>query len=228
MNQTYYNKVSDLDLQRGGYYPQKIDFFESNLVRLKKNLGRDLRILDIACNDGYLAKIYSQYGSVSGIDLNEEAVKKAKEAGISAVVGDVFDIDKIFGTEKFDVVVAGDIIEHLFDTDLFLKKIYSVLDTNGTLLLSTPNLVSLGRRLMFMLGKNAYCEYSAKSDGKNVGHIRYYTLDDLENQLDEAGFKHIKMESDTTNLPLLSSIDRFLVMLFPRLGREIHAKAYKL
>jgi len=227
MDKKYYNSVSDLDLQRGGYYPEKIQFFEKNLTHLKKRFGRDLRILDIACNDGYLARVYSKYGSVSGIDLNEEAVKKAKTSGIDAVVADVFDIDTVFSGKKFDVIIAGDIIEHVFDTDLFLKKIYAVLDMNGTVLLSTPNLVSLGRRIMTLFGKNPFCEFSAKKDGINVGHIRYYTFADLEKQLAETGFSMVKTESDTANLPIMF-VDKFVVALFPRLGREILAKAHKL
>lgn len=227
MNQNYYNSVSDFDLQRGGYYPQKIKFFEDSLALLQRNLKRDLRILDVACNDGYLGSIYSKYGSVYGVDLNEDAVRKAKEMGISAVVGDVFDIDKIFASRKFDVVIAGDIIEHVFDTELFLKKIYDIIDYKGMVLLSTPNIVSLGRRIMAVLGKNPYCEYSAKQDGVNVGHIRYYTFEDVESQLQEVGFKQIKTEADTANLPI-SIIDRCVVFLLPQLGREILAKAYKL
>ncbi len=227
MDKNYYNSVSDLDLQRGGYYPEKIQFFEKNLAHLKKRFGRELRILDIACNDGYLAQIYSKYGSVSGIDLNEEAVKKAKASGIDAVVADVFDMDTVFSGKKFDVIIAGDIIEHVFDTDLFLKKIYAVLDMNGTILLSTPNLVSLGRRIMALFGKNPFCEFSGKKDGINVGHIRYYTFADLEKQLAETGFSMVKTEGDTTNLPV-KFVDKFVVALFPHLGREILAKAHKL
>lgn len=227
MDKKYYNDVSSSDLQRGGYYPQKIAFFERNLARMKKMLGRELRILDVACNDGYLAKIYSKYGRVSGIDLNAEAVKRAIEIGIDARVGDVFDIDTVFTKNSFDVVVAGDIIEHLFDTDLFLKKIYHVLDLKGMVLISTPNIVSLGRRMLSLFGKNPYCEYSAKSDGVNVGHIRYYSFPDLEHQLIENGFRNVKTEADTANLPVLF-IDRLVLYFFPHLGREILAKAYKL
>ncbi len=227
MDKKYYNSVSDLNLQRGGYYPEKIQFFEKNLAHLKKRFGRDLRILDIACNDGYLAQIYSKYGSVSGVDLNEEAVKKARVSGIDAIVADAFNIDTVFSGKKFDVVIAGDIIEHVFDTDLFLKKIYDTLDTNGTVLLSTPNLVSLGRRMMTLFGKNPFCEFSAKKDGINVGHIRYYTFQDMEKQLKETGFSLVKAETDTINLPT-KMINKFMVTLFPRLGREILVKAHKL
>lgn len=227
MDRKYYNNVSDFELQRGGYYPQKVSFFKNNLALLKKYHKRELRILDIACNDGYLSSIYTEYGYVSGVDINESAIVEAKKKGIKAVVGDVFDIDTLFAHKKFDVIVAGDIIEHVFDTDLFLKKIYSLLDVHGVLLITTPNLVSLGRRIMTIFGKNPFCEYSAKQDGKNVGHIRYYTFLDLEKQLKEIGFTRVVTETDTANLPF-KLIDRIVIKIFPYLGREIHAKAYKL
>lgn len=227
MDKNYYNNVSDFSLQRGGYYPEKIRFFKNNLASTRRNLNRDLRILDVACNDGYLGKIYSQYGTVSGVDLNEEAVRKARESGVNAIAGDIFKIDSIFNKDKFDVVIAGDIIEHVFDTELLLKKIYHILDINGVVLISTPNLVSLGRRIMSVLGKNPYCEYSAKSNGINVGHIRYYTFANIKTQLQEVGFRHVRMEADTANLPILT-IDKLVTALFPELGREILVKAYKL
>lgn len=227
MDKNYYNSVSDSELQRGGYYPQKVAFFERNLAQIRRGLKRDLRILDIACNDGYLGTIYGKYGKVWGVDINETAVKKAKESGINAVQGDVFDIDVLFAGQKFDVVIAGDIIEHVFDTELFLKKIHRVLDVNGTILLSTPNLVSLGRRLLTVIGKNPYCEYSAKSDGINVGHIRYYTFADMAKQLQETGFGKIRLEADTANLPV-RFIDQLVIAFSPNLGREILAKAKKI
>lgn len=227
MDKQYYNTVSDFELQQGGYYPQKIAFFKKNLETLKKYHKRELQILDVACNDGYLSSIYAEYGKVWGVDINEQAVAEAKKKGIQAVVGDVFEIDTLFSQRSFDVVVAGDIIEHVFDTDLFLKKIYSVLDTRGVLLLTTPNLVSLGRRVLSLLGKNPFCEYSAKQNGLNVGHIRYYTFPDIETQLQEVGFSRVVTETDTTNLPS-GPIDKIITKIFPYLGREIHAKGYKL
>lgn len=227
MDKNYYNSVSDLDLQRGGYYFEKIVFFEKILSQIQKRRKEKLQILDLACNDGYLGKIYSKYGNVFGIDLNEKAAMKARENGIDAVCGDVFDIERIFLGKKFNVIIAGDIIEHVYNTDLLLQKIYLALDKNGVLLLSTPNLVSLGRRIFSVLGKNPFCEFSTKKNGINVGHIRYYTFSDLEDQLKEAGFGNIHTESDTANIPF-KLIDKLLVAIFPRLGREILVRASKI
>lgn len=226
MNNDYYNISSDLELQQGGYYWQKISFFEKEINDFKKRVKKDLLILDLACNDGKLSKIYSKYGKVIGIDLNEKAVKEACANGIEAICGDVLSLTSVLRNKEFDVVIAGDIIEHIFDTDLFLRVVYSVLNQGGMLLISTPNIVSLGRRIMSLFGTNPYCEHSASKNGINVGHIRYYTYSNLYEQLKSSGFLDIKIESDTLNLPL-KCLDKITTRMFPKLGRELLAVCYK-
>lgn len=226
MNQNYYNSVSKINLQRGGYHLQKIAFFEKELRVYRKSLNNNLTILDIGCNDGELSEIYAKYGKVFGIDINGEAVEVARKKGVDAYCGDALDIRKIFGDQKFDVIIMGDIIEHFFDTDTFLKNVYNVLKKGGLILISTPNIVSLGRRLMSVIGKNPYCEYSAKNDGINVGHIRYYAPADIKTQLGEVNFKKIEISADTVNIPF-KFLNKFVTAIFPQFGRELLIKAYK-
>lgn len=226
MDSDYYNKISDSKLQAGGYYIQKVNFFLKSLDEINRKKNQKLKILDIACNEGTLSKKYAKYGQVYGIDLNHQAISLAKKKGIIAKSGDVLEIDKKFKGNKFDVIIAGDIIEHIFDTDLLIEKIYKMLSSDGVLLLSTPNLVSVGRRFMALIGRNPYCEYSAEKNGINVGHIRYYTFADLERQLKNAGFGHIFLRSDTINLPS-KLIDNLMVTAFPHFGRLILVKANK-
>ena len=53
---------------------------------------------------------------------------------------------------SFDVVVAGEIIEHVPNPDLLLREIRRALRPGGTLIVSTPNLVSWANRLLVPLG----------------------------------------------------------------------------
>lgn len=226
MHKNYYNSISDSDLQKGGYYHQKISYFKKEISAYAKKKD-NISILDLACNEGGISEIFLKYGKVCAVDINQEAVERACQKGIEARYGDVLNLVDVFPGKLFDVVVAGDIVEHVFDTDLLLNNIRSVLKQGGMLLLSTPNLVSLGRRWLALTGKNPFCEYSCKKNGINVGHIRYYTLDNLNEQLAEKKFVNISIKSDTANIPL-SVVDKTAVSLFPGLGRELLAKAYKL
>ncbi len=227
MNNDYYNSPHAHAIEGGGNYPEKLDFFNKSLEQIQKSHNsKALKILDVGCHAGGMSVQFKKYGEVYGLDLNKKAIEEAITKGIKAKTGDVFQVDKIFKNSMFDIVIAGDIIEHVFDTDLFLIKLKSVLKPGGVLLLSTPNLLSLGRRFMALLGKNPYCEYSAKENGLNVGHIRYYTYNDLLRQLMETGFKSISVQTDIANIPV-KIIDKLVIKMNPRLGRELYATAYK-
>jgi SAM-dependent methyltransferase len=154
------------------------------------------------------------------VDINKYAVDESIRKGIDARLGDVLEIQKVFDGRKFDVIIAGDIIEHIFDTDFFLENIKLSLNENGMLLLSTPNIVSLGRRLMAVFGVNPYCEYSAEANGINVGHIRYYSIKNLKDQFFKKGLIIKSLETDTVNLPV-NILNYYMSKYFPGLGREI-------
>jgi len=51
-----------------------------------------------------------------------------------------------------DIIFAGEIIEHLIDTDHFLDEIHRVLKKSGSLVLTTPNLCNLENRLRILMG----------------------------------------------------------------------------
>lgn len=218
----FYDTQALVERSRRGYHPAKQDFFTATLARLARP---DLRILDIACNDGELTERYARYGQVIGVDLNAEAVARCRRRGLTCLQGDVLDLPARYdGT--FDVVIAGDIIEHIFDTDALLKKIRALLKPHGTLLLTTPNVASLGRRLLLLLGRNPYLEFSTAlpSSDFNVGHVRYYTAKNLRDQLTAHRFKTIQITGDRVNL-YPAYLPRSVARHVPSLSRNLLARA---
>lgn len=221
----YYNQSHLSEVSRKGYYDEKLQFYLSELRNLS---SKKLSLLDIACNDGELTSNYTQFGQVLGIDINKEAVALSKKRGIPCLQADIADIkDKYKNT--FDVVIAGDIIEHVFDTDQFLRNIHTVLKKNGTLLLTTANVASFGRRIMLLLGKNPFLEYSSElpSIEFNVGHIRYYTIANMRQQLDHTGYNEVKLMGDKINILPFVSIPHRIARNFPTWSRNMFVVARK-
>ena len=215
----YYSSKRIVEISQGGYYKEKIEFMRAHLSRLKK-VGSKIKILDVACNDGYLTRIYSRYGEVMGIDINKEAINKCSRRGLTCLHTDIHGLGEKYN-DYFDVVIAGDIIEHVFDTDTFLLEAKKKLKRKGVLLLTTANLASFGRRLMLLLGKNPFVEYSVRlpTEDSNCGHIRYYTLKDLNLQLEVLGFKDVKIYGDVINLAPSIYIPNIIAKHFPSLSR---------
>ncbi len=72
-----------------------------------------------------------------GLDLSEEGVKYLQSKGFNVILGDAqcFELKR-----KFDVIVAGDLIEHLEDFHGFFESCKKHLEPNGRIIISTPNI----------------------------------------------------------------------------------------
>ena len=120
-------------------------------IRISKVLdliGKNKTVLDLGCGDGFfMERILKNGNHVVGIEIAGQAILKARNKGF-----EVYDLS-LEGNfsqniaEKFDCVFAGEIIEHIFNTDNFLQNIKKILKDDGFLVLTTTNISTLGRRI---------------------------------------------------------------------------------
>jgi 2-polyprenyl-3-methyl-5-hydroxy-6-metoxy-1,4-benzoquinol methylase len=97
------------------------------------------RILDLGCGSGWLTSILSRFGPTVGLDLSPGAIESArvKYPGVFFGTADLSAGFRV--TEKFDVIVSHEVIEHLEDQAGHLRDIALALRPNGWLILTTPN-----------------------------------------------------------------------------------------
>jgi len=189
--------------------------------------GTNGTVLDLGCLDGLIGEMIMARGNVvHGIDSSAAAVEKALQRGIKAQVGDLEKgID--FPPSQFDVVLAGEIMEHICDVDLFLSEIHRVLKPDGFLVLSTPNLAALGRRLLLLFNRNPHIEISFR--GGAAGHVRYFIKRTLVGLLEKNGFSVRCFTSDVINLSAHGGLRLVrLAKVFPSLGRSLIVKAARI
>ena len=199
-----------------GYNADKIAFVNSFVTD-------GLRVLDVGCSDGFIGSLFlKKHAKVYGLDIDKHKVRQSRKRGIKAAVCDI-ETDKIpFTDNYFDFILLTDVIEHVFDTDRVLEEVHRVLKKRGVLLVTTPNIASLARRCMLVLGINPHTEYSSRYMDflpGSVGHIRYYTRNNLRYQLTKNGFRNIVTHGDRVNFLLFSST--LAARLFPTLAVDI-------
>ncbi len=109
--------------------------------------GRSLgSLLDVGCGEGSLLEQMQLLGwKVTGVEPDREAVRIAKDRGLSVVQGTAEDID--FPEESFDAVTLNHVIEHVHDPIKVLKRCRRLLRKNGRLVIKTPNVNSLGHQI---------------------------------------------------------------------------------
>jgi 2-polyprenyl-3-methyl-5-hydroxy-6-metoxy-1,4-benzoquinol methylase len=188
------------------------------------------KVLDIGCNDGTVSAQFLQLGAeVHGIDLGEENVRRARGRGIEAQVCNARE-RLPYPDGAFDVVFVGELLEHLYDTEVFLKETHRVLRRGGAVVLTTPNLASLANRLRMLCGYYPKMMSPFLSEGMG-DHIHLFTADTLELLLEKTGFSFVEITSSSICLnlgpghsaPYLS----LLASLLPSLGDFLVAKAEK-
>jgi SAM-dependent methyltransferase len=186
-------------------------------------------IMDLGCGTGYFAaqlkKVYPE-SEVYDVDISAPALEKASQRHpyVKFVLADA-EAHLPFSDNKFDLVISGENIEHIVDTDLYLIEINRVLSENGHLIITTPNLGSWMNRVFLLIGRQPYYlepsfhwnipiikigkyNFPEGTDKPASGHLRLFTLDALRKLLIMYGFQ-VKEARGYYMLrkPILSLID---------------------
>ncbi|MEK7227472.1 MAG: class I SAM-dependent methyltransferase [Patescibacteria group bacterium] len=127
---------------------------------LRNLIGEGKTILDIGCRDGALTKFFLKGNTVLGVDIDDIALDLASKLGIETMKLDLNGNWSELKGRKFDVVVAGEVLEHLYYPDQVLEKMKSLLNLGGMLMGSVPNAFSLKNRLRYLLGTKRHTPLS--------------------------------------------------------------------
>jgi len=138
--------------------------------------GPGRRVLDVGCRTGKLTQYYAGGNDVTGVDVDRDALARAHERlGIETLWADVEE-GLPFDDAWFDVVVAGEVLEHLADPAAAVANVRRVLRPGGRFVGSVPNAFRLKSRLAYARGR-----YPADWDPT---HLQLFTPDALRTLLD--------------------------------------------
>ena len=150
-------------------------------------LPRELRVLDVGCGSGvHGADLHRLLGHrVTGVDLSEESIAKARSRLVAAHVADVTKPEEYPFAADFDVLVFSDILEHLYDPVAVLRDHLKLLKPGGYAVISLPNVAIWNVRLELLFGRFRYQDTGTL----DRTHIRFFNQRSFLELLGACGLK---------------------------------------
>jgi 2-polyprenyl-3-methyl-5-hydroxy-6-metoxy-1,4-benzoquinol methylase len=180
-----------------GYVPLN-EHVHSGHAKLLALIESGRRVLDVGCSSGYLARPLVERGcTVVGLERDPVAAEEARAVCEEVLVGDVETMDLPFEEGSFDVVLCGDLIEHLRDPEAFLVRVRPLLRAGGRLVLTTPNVANWAMRLGLLAGRWRYTERGIL----DRTHTHLFTRATLVETLERAGYRVVELDF-TVPLPV--------------------------
>jgi len=219
----YGEEYFDKAVQRG------IERAERNYYKIQKYIKKPSRILDIGCGQGsflYYCKLKGH--EAEGFDISEYS-KQYVEAkyGIRVNCGDFLKLN--MAMNSFDFIYCDQVLEHVYEPLLYIKKVHKLLRPDGKVYIGVPNEESL----VFYLS-NLYFKLTRSQWTANLSplfppyHIGGYTPKTLRYILEGARFK---VEWMTTNVgsndgmtayhPLLAKTRENLLIIADKFNRGV-------
>lgn len=161
---------------------------------------------------------------VWGLDIDKDRIHKLREKGYNVIYDDVQKLENLAKlNKKFDVIIAGELIEHLESPDVFLDDIKKFLNENGILILTTPNMFSLryivrhtvfGQESPYWNDRNAEIKY---------GHVIGFSKMLLENLLLRKEYKIVELNYTIKDeyTGIKGNMEKLISSVFPRLAPSL-------
>lgn len=166
--------------------------FKGGRIKVLQRQARGRKVLDVGCvsHNFHFASggrgnwlhqhIVDVAAECVGTDYDEVGVKEMREAGYDVVRADITgDVSALRERGPFDVIIAGEIIEHLGAPQALLERCAELLRPGGRLVMTTPNPFAPRRARMGALGMT----------WENVDHVTYLFPSGIAEMADRAGLR---------------------------------------
>jgi methionine biosynthesis protein MetW len=163
----------------------RADAYENPRAELQRHVPAGARrVLDLGCASGALgAALRARGAQVVGIERDAAYAARARERLDDVIEADLETLDPAqLGT--FDVLIAGDVLEHLADPWTVLRRFAALLEPGGTAVVSLPNV----RHWETVFAIAVQGRFPRRNEGVfDATHLRWFTLHDAWSLVEQAG-----------------------------------------
>lgn len=159
---------------------------DSIAARVCRLTGANKHVLELGCAAGAMSKVlhHHYHCTVTGVEFDGSAAALAREFCDEVLVGDL-DQPELLGSlsKSFDVVLMADVLEHLRQPEQCIRQVLELLNEDGYLVISIPNIANGG--VIAALWCDAF-NYADKGLLDRT-HIHFFTTSTLYRLLEKCG-----------------------------------------
>lgn len=195
--------------------------------------AKPARILDVGCGDGIVSGALKRAtgAHVIGMDASMGALEKSRGICDEVHLVEFGSATLPLPDRSVDAIFAGEVIEHLFQTEQFLEELLRVCKADGRLVISTPNLASWYNRFFLLLGlQPLFTDTGVRVSSSGnwlyranlpAGHIRNFTLSSLVHLVRACGWDVESVHGVALLGNRWRALDRLVSRLSPSLAADI-------
>ncbi|MGE3328459.1 MAG: class I SAM-dependent methyltransferase, partial [Acidimicrobiia bacterium] len=168
-----------------------LDDWNGTYLRQLSFIDAGSRVLEIGCSTGFFSRVLIDQGcDVVGVELDADAAAAAQDKGLTVINADISrpgcaaELLAQCGGQRFDVVLFGDVLEHLPAPQTALIEARSLLRPSGRVVISVPNVSHGSIRLDLLRGRFTYTETGLL----DRTHLRFFTETSIIALLEQCGY----------------------------------------
>lgn len=147
--------------------------------------GKGLTVLDVGCSNGVNGEYLLRTGiakSVTGIEFDPDMAEEARSKLTQVIIGDIesLNFECIFEKSKFDLIIFGDVLEHLKNPQKVLKHFALYLNFQGKVIISVPNMQHINA--IYNLAIKGYWPRNERGIFDKT-HLQIFTLKNLQEMI---------------------------------------------
>lgn len=178
------------------------------------DLSDDIRVLEVGCDCGgtlFQLKKHFKNAKLYGTDINEGSLRFASEFA-EVKINNIEEYNLVFENNRFDIIIFGDVLEHLRDPLGTLRYCRNLLNKGGRIATSIPNLMNIEVMKYLLNGDFPYSDFGLL----DKTHIHMFTYNEIIKMFTkEAGFSIEKIAMNGA----FSGNDEKLAEILVKLGK---------
>ncbi|MEJ1365050.1 MAG: class I SAM-dependent methyltransferase [Candidatus Sedimenticola sp. (ex Thyasira tokunagai)] len=163
-------------------------------TKVVRMVGAGKRILELGSGPGSMTRLLADNQCrVTALELDQEAIKIVAQYCEQVYPCDLNDPkwhSILSGLDKFEAIVAGDVLEHLYDPWSILESLHSLLNEDGHVVISLPHLGHNAIVACLLTGDFEYQPWGLL----DKTHIRFFAIKNIQRLFNDAGFKIVEVD----------------------------------